>query len=73
MSDHWKHRATRCAVVGCDRQRVKGWSTCALIAHYKLGKSLYGAGHIEPIYPPPSNIPGTGNMNRAVRCDGCGD
>lgn len=47
--DHWKHRATRCAVEGCERQRRKGWSTCDLYNHYRLGKSLYGAGKIEPI------------------------
>ena len=46
---HWKHTATRCAVVGCDRQRRKGWSTCTLAAHFKLGRSLCGAGRIEPI------------------------
>jgi len=49
---HWKYTATRCAVVGCDRQRRKGWSTCSLIAHYALGRSLYGAGRIEPIPNP---------------------
>lgn len=49
---HWKHTATRCAVIGCDRQRRKGWSTCSLIAHYALGRSLYGAGRIEPIPAP---------------------
>lgn len=60
MSPHWKHRATRCAVVDCERQRVRGWSTCALIAHYRLGKPLAGAGRIAPIIST-----GTGDkMNR---------
>lgn len=45
---HWKHNATRCAVEGCDRQRVKGWTTCALFAHYPLGVSLYGLKRDEP-------------------------
>jgi hypothetical protein len=49
---HWKRRATRCAVEGCDRTRVKGWSTCRLLTHYGLGKSLYGAGKIDPIPAP---------------------
>lgn len=49
---NWKHTATRCAVVGCERQRRKGWSTCTSVAHYNLGRSLYGAGRIEPIHPP---------------------
>jgi hypothetical protein len=46
---HWKHRATRCAVEGCDRPRRKGWSTCGDIDHHALGRSLYGAGAIRPI------------------------
>jgi hypothetical protein len=46
---HWKHTATRCAVENCERTRVKGWSTCALLTHYRLGKSLYGAGAIQSI------------------------
>ena len=46
---HWKHTATRCAVEGCDRTRVKGWSTCALIAHKPLGKQLAGAGRIDKL------------------------
>jgi hypothetical protein len=49
---HWKYRATRCAVEGCDRTRKKGWSTCTLLTHYPLGKSLYGAGKIDPIPNP---------------------
>jgi hypothetical protein len=48
---HWKHTATRCAVIGCERQRVKGWSTCNLMTHYPAGKSLYSAGRIAPIDP----------------------
>lgn len=39
---HWKYTATRCAVDGCERTRVKGWSTCALISHRQQGVSLYG-------------------------------
>jgi hypothetical protein len=39
-------------VVDCDRTRVKGWSTCALLTHKPLGQSLYGAGKIEPIPAP---------------------
>lgn len=46
---HWKYRATRCAVIGCDRTRRKGWSTCTLLAHYPAGKQLAGAGRIAPI------------------------
>lgn len=34
MPAHWKHRATRCAVVSCERTRRKGWSTCP--QHYPL-------------------------------------
>jgi hypothetical protein len=52
MSDHWKYSATRCAVEGCERTRVKGWSTCGTYAHRPLGQSLYGAGKIEPIPAP---------------------
>lgn len=52
MQDHWKYKATRCAVVGCSRTRVKGWSTCATVAHKPLGQSLYGAGKIAPIPAP---------------------
>jgi hypothetical protein len=52
MADHWKHRATRCAVEGCERTRVKGHSTCSLLTHHRLGKPLAGAGKIEPIPPP---------------------
>lgn len=39
---HWKYNATRCAVEGCDRTRVKGRATCALLEHYERGVSLYG-------------------------------
>lgn len=39
---HWKHRATRCAVPGCERERVKGWTTCRVYQHHEAGKSLYG-------------------------------
>lgn len=49
---HWKHTATRCAVEGCDRTRKQGWSTCELSTHYPLGRSLYGAGRIDPIPAP---------------------
>jgi len=45
---HWKHTATRCAVEGCERTRVKGWSTCALIAHHQQGVSLYGLKPSDP-------------------------
>ena len=55
MTQHWKHRATRCAVEGCERTREKGWTTCALMIHHRLGKSLYGAGRIEPI-PNPEEV-----------------
>lgn len=54
---HWKHNATRCAVVGCERTRRKGWSTCSLSVHYSLGRSLYGAGRIEPIPAPDDTEP----------------
>lgn len=46
---HWKELATRCAVVGCENTRAKGWSTCSRREHYQLGKRLKGAGRIEPI------------------------
>lgn len=49
---HWKQAATRCAVEGCARTRRKGWSTCTLVEHYNLGRSLYGAGRIAPIPAP---------------------
>lgn len=52
MSAHWKHRATRCAVIGCERQREHGWSTCYLLSHHALGRPLQGAGRIEPIPNP---------------------
>ena len=26
----------------CERTRVRGWTTCALLAHYHQGVSLYG-------------------------------
>jgi hypothetical protein len=52
VSQHWKHRATRCAVIGCESTRRKGWSTCVRFDHYPLGKSLYGAGKIAPIPDP---------------------
>lgn len=52
---HWKHRATRCAVIGCERRRKQGWSTCSLMAHVGLGKHLQGAGKIEPIPAPKEN------------------
>lgn len=48
---HWKQTATRCAVIGCERTRVKGWSTCSLLTHHRAGQSLYGAGRIAPIDP----------------------
>jgi len=48
---HWKHNATRCAVIGCERTRVKGWSTCSLLTHHRAGQSLYGAGRITPVDP----------------------
>lgn len=54
---HWKHRATRCAVEGCERTRVRRWSTCSLVSHYRLGKSLIGAGRIEPIPNPDREVP----------------
>lgn len=47
MSQHWKHRATRCAVEGCEHTRVKGWTTCSS-SHYRLGVSLYGLKPGEP-------------------------
>lgn len=46
---HWKHQATRCAVEDCDRQRVKGWSTCRRYSHNVLGQPLRGAGRIAVI------------------------
>lgn len=49
---HWKHRATRCAVEGCERQRRRGWSTCDRYDHYPLGQSLVGADRIESIPTP---------------------
>jgi len=39
---HWKYHATRCAVEGCERTRVKGHSTCSHLPHYNRGVSLYG-------------------------------
>lgn len=42
MAKHWKHTATRCAMPSCERARVKGWTTCALLTHYERGVSLYG-------------------------------
>lgn len=39
---HWKRTATRCAIHGCERTRVKGRTTCALLVHYDMGISLYG-------------------------------
>lgn len=53
---HWKQTATRCAVIGCERTRVKGWSTCLRWNHYPAGRSLYGAGRIAPIDP--ARLPG---------------
>jgi hypothetical protein len=47
MTNHWKYAATRCAVVGCERQRCRRWSTCSV--HYTHGKGLIGAGRIAPI------------------------
>ena len=52
MSSHWKHRATRCAVVGCEATRRKGWSTCGKLDHFQAGQPLKGAGRIEPITLP---------------------
>jgi hypothetical protein len=49
---HWKHRATRCAVPGCERTRVKGRTTCSLIAHYAQGVSLYGLKPTDPRLKP---------------------
>ena len=45
---HWKHTATRCAVPECERTRVKGWTTCALLTHRRQGVSLYGLRSGEP-------------------------
>jgi hypothetical protein len=45
---HWKHNATRCAVDECERTRVKGWTTCAQVTHYKRGLSLYGLKPKDP-------------------------
>ncbi len=59
---HWKHNATRCAVIGCERTRKKGWSTCTLWNHYPAGRSLYGAGRIAPIDP--SRLPGQEELSR---------
>jgi hypothetical protein len=53
---HWKNTATLCAVEGCERTRVKGWSTCARTWHKTQGKPLAGAGKIEPIPNPESSI-----------------
>lgn len=39
---HWKERATRCAIPGCSRTRVKGWTTCSLLGHNNAGRSLQG-------------------------------
>lgn len=50
---HWKHRATRCAMDGCERTRRKGWTTCALIGHAERGVSLYGLKRDEPRLLPP--------------------
>lgn len=43
---HWKQRATRCAMPGCERTRVKGWTTCPV--HRDRGRSLYGLAPGEP-------------------------
>jgi hypothetical protein len=53
MPNHWKHTATRCAVEGCERTRVKGWTTCAQVDHYAQGVSLYGLKTGEPRLLPP--------------------
>lgn len=45
---HWKHNATRCAVEGCERTRVKGWTTCSIIGHHSIGRTLYGLKPGEP-------------------------
>lgn len=45
----WKHHATRCAVIGCNFTRIKGWSTCGRGDHYSLSKPLAGSGRIDPI------------------------
>lgn len=45
---HWKHKATRCAVEGCERTRRKGWTTCGLWDHHARGLSLYGLKPGEP-------------------------
>lgn len=48
MSTHWKHRATRCAVEGCERTRMKGWTTCGVVSHFAQRVSLYGLKPGEP-------------------------
>ena len=48
MAEHWKHRATRCAIDGCERTRMKGWTTCTSAGHYVRGLSLYGLKPGEP-------------------------
>ncbi len=45
---HWKHTATRCAVGGCERTRMKGHTTCGLYGHAERGVSLYGLKPGEP-------------------------
>lgn len=75
MSAHWKYRATRCAVVGCERTRVKGWSTCALRGHYAAGRKLAGAGRIEPIEldkpTPPVLQCDSGHRTARFDCNDC--
>lgn len=49
---HWKYTATRCAVPECERERKKGWTTCALLSHYARGVSLYGLAPKAPRLKP---------------------
>lgn len=57
---HWKHHATRCAIDGCERTRLKGWTTCGLVDHHARGVSLYGLRPGAPRLRPEaaSNKPG---------------
>lgn len=66
---HWKQQATECAVPGCTRQRVKGWTTCAVYQHHEAGKPLAGlAPGANPLkfQDVPALVPGRRNVMELV-------
>lgn len=67
MSEHWKHRATRCAVGDCERTRLRGWSTCGRIGHREQGVSLYGLRPGEPRLKPQSLADARPELSHALR------